>query len=303
MKHFDSLLKATLGIALCALPLGATGCLPSLNDPDYGPLNSQFPVSDIFSPSGFMGDGAKPGYLTVDFEESHCKQPRPAGHQGRCYTFTYYMDPTAKLMWAGAYWVFPTNSWGVRPGYAFDATKFQQVRFYAAVETPAPGTMNTGGNIFLNSIAGGIKGGGFYGPPCPTINHYTTDAKFNEMGQLDPNGTITKNVACEHDDGFRAEEDFTIGKDVGPDYKQFHIPVANAIANATDPMTGAPKIPDELIGAFAWSMAFPNDSCICSIHVDSNAECVDTGGVLTCPQPVKIYLDDIVWDTAPPPTP
>src|SRR5262245_34820179 len=122
MRYRDLLLKATLWIALLALPVGATGCLPSLNDPDFGPLNQTFAVSDIFSPSGFMGDGAKPGYLTVEFEESKCKQPRPPGAQGRCYTFTYFMDPTTVMMWAGAYWVYPTNSWGVRPGYAFDAT-------------------------------------------------------------------------------------------------------------------------------------------------------------------------------------
>src|SRR4051812_23912395 len=117
MKNRDWLSKALLGIASLALPLMTAGCVPQLDDPDYGPLTSTFAVSDIFSPSGFMGDGANPGYLTVDFHQENCKQPRPVGAQGNCYTFTYYMDPKANLNWAGVYWVFPTNSWGARPGY------------------------------------------------------------------------------------------------------------------------------------------------------------------------------------------
>ena len=305
MKH-HWLLKTTLRMALGMLPLAAAGCLPSLNDPDFGPLTSTFAVSDIFSPSGFMGDGAKPGYLTVDFQEANCKQPRPAGAQGRCYSFTYFMDPTSNNPWAGVYWVFPTNSWGVRPGYAFQAANFKQVRFYAAVEMPPQNTMNMGTTINLNSIAGGIKGNGFYGPTCPTVNDHTVVAKVNEMGQLDPNGMFTANVPCEHDDGFRAENDFPIPAAVTSEYKQFHVDLTTAIAAATDPITGAPRLPDEIVGAFAWSLAFPNDSCVCSKQLPdgNNSHCLDMGGTLNCPQPVKIYLDDIVWDTtAPPPTP
>jgi hypothetical protein len=48
-------------------------------------------------------------------------------------------------------------------------------------------------------------------------------------------------------------------------------------------------------------MHFPDDSCTCSIKESSAIACVDSGGVLNCPQPVKIYIDDIVWDVAPPP--
>jgi hypothetical protein len=267
MEARDWFRIALVGFASIALPLGAAGCVPTLNDPPALPLTSTFAVSDIFSPSGFMGDGANPGYLTVDFD--HCKEPRPAGAQGRCYTFTYYADGTKKLYWAGVFWVFPTNSWGARPGYAIDSARFQQVRFYAALEMPTPITKDGGGNTYLNGIAGKINGGGFYGDPCTSINQ---------------NG-------CEHQDKIRAEEVFQIGTDVGPDYKQFRIPLA-----------GQP-VAEELIGAFAWSMDFPNDSCSCSVAGVPAAQCTDMGGKVNCPTPVKIYIDDIVWDTAPLPTP
>jgi hypothetical protein len=296
MKNCDWLLKATLGIAACA----AVGCMPSINQPDYGPLNSAFAVSDFFSPSGFMGDGANPGFLTVDFGSGageRCKQPRPPGAQGNCYSFTYFMDGEHDLRWAGAYWVFPTNSWGSRPGYAFDATKFTHVRFYAALDTPQPATADGGGTTFFNAIAGGINGKGFYGPPCKSVHdHYATDA----TGQLilDMNGKPTR---CEHDDTFRAEEIFQIGTDIGPDYKQFRIPLTLPIMNA---MVTTGKLPDEIVGAFAWSIPFPSDSCTCNgMGGISAPNCRAMQGKVDCPFPVKVYIDDIVWETAPLPTP
>jgi len=259
MNNRGWLSKALSGL-LAVGAVAAAGCAPSLNDPDYGPLTTTFAVSDYFAPSGFMGDGANPGYLTVDFKESNCKQPRPPNAQGRCYTFTYYCDPNGNMFWAGAYWVYPTNSWGARPGYVVDSTKFQQVRFWAALDLPNVITAAGGGNTFFNAIAGGINGKGFYGP-------------------------------AEHDDAFRAEEDFTVGTDVTSDFKQYHVSLANQPAF------------HEVIGAFAWSMPFPTDSCTCSVQVTSPLECVANGGKLNCPTPVTVHLDDIVWDTAPPPTP
>jgi hypothetical protein len=266
MKNRDWLLKALSGLAVVALPFAAVGCSPSLNDPDYGPLTSTFPVSDIFSPSGFMGDGANPGYLTVDFDESHCKQPRPLRAMGRCYTFTYFADPKPDMPWAGAYWVFPTNSWGSRPGYAIDGSKFQQVRFSAALDMPTPPTKNVGGTPLFNGVAGGIDGQGFYGPACDNIDQH----------------------GCTHSDTIKVVKSFHIGTEIGSDFQQFHMPLAGMTAN-------------ELVGAFAWSMDFPNDSCTCSVPVSSPAVCSAMGGQRTCPSPVIVHIDDIVWDTAPPP--
>jgi hypothetical protein len=275
MKNRDWLSKALLLMAVGGNVLATAGCVPQLNDPDYGPLTSTFAVSDYFAPSGFMGDGANPGYLTVDFDEAHCKQPRPAGHQGRCYTFTYYMDPKDSNPWAGVYWVYPTNSWGARPGYAIDSTKFHQVRFSAAVEVPTPNTKGGNPSLF-NGLTGGIFANGFYTKK--------TDA-----------GVVTQ---MEHDDVIKAGTSVTIGKELGSDWKQINIPLVNQ-----DPAT-------ELIGAFAWSMDFPSDSCTCSIPGIKVLSCTSGMdpdgnpipiGTVNCPTPVTVHIDDIVWDTNPPP--
>jgi hypothetical protein len=239
--------------------VAAGGCLPQLNDPDRGPLTSTFAVSDYFTPSGFMGDGAIEGYLTLDAaapNDPGCLQPRPVGARGNCYAFTYYANPNAQKAWAGVYWVFPANSWGSRPGYAIDSTKFKQLSFYAAVDSPTP-TTNSGGIFsFFNGIAGGINDG----------------------------------VMGHHKDVIDTEGNFQFGTDIGPQMKQFHVDLSNQSA-AT-----------ELIGAFAWSVDFPSDSCSCSLASHSAVDCKASGGTLTCPTPLKIYLDDIVWDTNPIPT-
>ena len=260
MSHPLSLRRTWL-TGLGVLLLGAAGCLPSLNDPDHGPLVSTFAVSDVFTPSGFMGDGAREGFLSIEVNSSNCK-PRPPGAHGNCYVFTYYMDASnPQTAWAGVYWVFPANSWGSFPGYAIDSANFHQVHFYAAVETPAGNTRNGGGYCFLNGIAGNIHAGN-YG-------------------------------ASEHDDVISAMGNFRLGGAVTSDFQStpFTISLDNQM-----PAT-------ELIGAFAWSIDFPTDTCSCSIPGNSTTECASNMGVLSCPTPVRIYLDDIVWDTTPLPAP
>jgi hypothetical protein len=114
--------------------LGVAGCLPS-SPPDRGPLTETFAVSDYYTPSGFMGDGANFRHLYADIGEN-CA-PRPANARGDCFTFTYYKDasPTG-VGWAGAFWVFPGNNWGSRPGHAIDTTKFHSIHYWAAIEYP-----------------------------------------------------------------------------------------------------------------------------------------------------------------------
>src|SRR5258708_387357 len=106
----------SLGLAVISSAL-AGGCVPTLHTPDPAPLSPTFAVSDIYSPSGFMGEGASFGQLQMSDPGTNCKLPRPDGARGYCYTFTYYKghDPDH---WAGVYWVFPTNSWGYFPGHA-----------------------------------------------------------------------------------------------------------------------------------------------------------------------------------------
>ena len=118
-----------------AFALGATGCLPSIDNLDKGPLDNTFAVSDYYSSSGFMGDGANFRHLYQDVGEN-CA-PRPANARGNCFTFTYYKDTTPTgVGWAGVFWVFPGNNWGSRPGHAIDMTKFHSIHYWASIEYP-----------------------------------------------------------------------------------------------------------------------------------------------------------------------
>lgn len=100
---------ATLLVALTTM-----GCGPSdeTDRANAGPIVGPFIVSDFYTPSGFMGDGAVPGRLTVDINRN-CRMPRPVGAQGDCYRFTYRPNT---VKWAGVFWVSPANNWGTVPG-------------------------------------------------------------------------------------------------------------------------------------------------------------------------------------------
>ncbi len=97
---------------LLALPLAACGPSDEADRAKAGPIEGPFVVSQFFTPSGLMGDGAVPGRLTVDINKN-CKVPRPAGAQGDCYRYLYKVGD---IKWSGAYWVFPANNWGTAPG-------------------------------------------------------------------------------------------------------------------------------------------------------------------------------------------
>jgi hypothetical protein len=118
-----------------AMALGAAGCLPSVDNIDTGPLTDTFAVTDYYTPSGFMGDGANFRHLYADVGQN-CA-PRPANARGNCVTFTYFKDTSPNAPgWAGAFWVFPANNWGSRPGHAIDTTKFHSIHYFASIEYP-----------------------------------------------------------------------------------------------------------------------------------------------------------------------
>jgi hypothetical protein len=97
---------------LSALPLLACGPSAEEDRAKAGPIVGPFVVSNFYTPSGFMGDGAVPNRLTVDINRN-CREPRPPGAQGDCYRFTYR---PGDVKWAGAFWVAPANNWGTEPG-------------------------------------------------------------------------------------------------------------------------------------------------------------------------------------------
>jgi hypothetical protein len=243
----------------------AAGCAPSPKSDDTGPLTETFAVSDYFTPSGYMGDGMFFGHLVGKVNEG-CKK-RPAGARGNCYVFTYFTTPNNTNPWAGVYWVFPSNNWGIEPGRAVDTTKFQQVRFSAAVEAPTPFKDVRGADGFLTTFAGAVDPMGVY----DTIG-----------GQVGDAGTIKG--AMDHVDAFRLSHDAQVGPEVGTELTTFHVPITDRERTAdcanpkADCVNGAASA---LIGGFGFSIPYPMTT--------------DPTGT----RPVKIYLDDIVWDSEP----
>jgi hypothetical protein len=240
------------GIALL-LGAAAVGCMPSPKELDTGPLESSFAVSDYFTPTGFIGDGLTPGSLGAQVDQG-CK-PRPTGARGHCYVFTYRMPLASTNPFAGLFWLFPTDNWGSNPGRAVDTTKFQQIRFFAAVEAPTPTQLN-GNDLILTTHAGGI----------------------DPSGLNDPNRT--------HADAFTLDAGARVGADVGPTLKAFHMPITDFARTAFCDNPNALCVngaAGAVIGAFAWGLTYPLDA--------------DPTGAT----PVKLYLDDIVWDTEPAP--
>jgi hypothetical protein len=211
----------------------AVRCLP--NSPlDTGPLSDTFAVSDYYTPSGFMGDGANFRHLYADIGQN-CA-PRPPNARGQCFTFTYFKDTTPTgVGWAGAFWTFPANNWGSRPGHAIDTTKFHSIHYWASIEYP----------------------------PEPDAD--------KAMGIVPDNPNVVYGIQ----NGNGPNSDVISGKIFPPmssDMKEYWVPFPDINPVTTD---------DSLIGAFAWSIAFPS-------YADPN-------------DPLKIHFDDIVWDTAEPP--
>jgi hypothetical protein len=278
--------KTALSFSLCCVlvALGAVsaGCQPSLTY-DNSPLSQTFAVSDIYTPSGYMGDGEFFGKLVGKTNEG-CK-PRPPNARGNCYVFTYFPNTVDQDPWAGVYWTFPANNWGDTPGHAIHSGNFQQISFYAAVVGPNPYTFN-GAPQFFNGLTGNIN----------------------------PNGGFTSRGGLDHADAVYAATAAQVGTDITGDLKQFHIPLTDlskgqlcyspgaAFAPNCETVTNSMgmqiSVADDLIGAFAWSVHYPSDQVKCSV---STSPCPTSKFVN--PPPVTIYLDDIVWDTEPAPTP
>jgi hypothetical protein len=249
-------------LAMGCLASVAAGCLPSLEQTDTGPLMETFAVSDYFSPSGYMGDGMSFGQLQGQVNQG-CKK-RPEGARGNCYVFTYWTTPDNKNPWAGVYWVFPSNNWGSIGGRAVDTTKFQQVRFSAAVEGPTPYVDKMGGDGFLSTFAG----------------------KLDPMGHFNTLGETTIPGISDHIDAFALNRDEQVGPEVGAEMKTFHLPITQDVRgwNCSNPKAQCVNgVANSVIGGFGFSIPYPATT-------DPSGKTI-----------VKIFLDDIVWDTEPPP--
>lgn len=297
-------------VAFCfaagALALGTAGCLPSIEDLDQGPLTETFAVSDVFTPSGFMGDGQHFGLL-VGYTNERCK-PRAGMGRGNCYAFTYYPNNVDEDPWAGVYWVFPANSWGSTYGHAIDSTKFKRVSFYAAIEGPTPWTVGGQPQKF-NGLAGRINPNGFYSDPMRAHPGPDYQDAIDAYVGVDVN-TGVNDINANMQKYQIALTDFNkgIGCVLPPTAEQLadpkFIPQKENCMEVDDPATPGAKIrvANDLIGAFAWSVHYPTDHTQCKPPPDASMPadwCHNDrhSSQFINPPPVTIYLDDIVWET------
>lgn len=122
-----ALRSSSLGILLLLVFVSwlPAGCVSDGSDDvlQAGPIDRPFfAVSDVFTPSGHMGDGQVAGFVTM-FVDENCKE-RPlklkadgtSSTFGSCYNFDY---EAGNINWAGAYWVYPSNNWGTERGRLF----------------------------------------------------------------------------------------------------------------------------------------------------------------------------------------
>ncbi len=126
------------------------------NPPDMtAPATLPFAVDDEYAASGYMGDGATVGVVTMlpakTTDSQDCNGNRSSATAlGVCHTITYVplaaTATPAPAGWAGVYWQYPANNWGTKPGFAIPpgATK---VSFWARGDA---------GGELVGFIAGGI---------------------------------------------------------------------------------------------------------------------------------------------------
>jgi hypothetical protein len=77
-----------------------------------------FAVDDLFSASGYFGDGASPNAIV---DSAGCKS-RAGSRLGKCHKFTW-TPITPATSYAGIYWQYPANNWGTTslPGQTLPA--------------------------------------------------------------------------------------------------------------------------------------------------------------------------------------
>jgi hypothetical protein len=127
---------------------GAPGDMTSV------PSGLPFVVDQVFISSGFMGDGEKPGAVTMVpakmGDSTDCMGMRNPGAFGNCHAVSYAPPAAGGMGWAGVYWQYPSNNWGTKPGYAIPPGA-KKVTFQA---------MGKKGGEKVTFLAGGIINSG-----------------------------------------------------------------------------------------------------------------------------------------------
>jgi hypothetical protein len=139
----------------------------SSGSPPSGPLTIPFVVSDVFVPSGFMGDAPTDfNAIKMSADPTQCLA-RQAGAKGACYKITW--TPTrvadASTAWVGVYWQYPSNNWGAKAGKPVNAGA-TKVTFSAA---------GAAGQEEVEFLVGGVNASG--GPGLTYADTFTARTK------------------------------------------------------------------------------------------------------------------------------
>lgn len=157
-------------VAACSSASAPPNMMPSPNDlampPSGGhepadmammPTGNMLPfvVDTVFVSSGYMGDGAMAGTITMvpakTGDSTDCNGMRASSSSaGSCHAVTYAPPASGGMGWGGVYWQYPANNWGMKAGFALPAGA-KKVTFQAKGKS---------GGEKVTFLAGGIIGAG-----------------------------------------------------------------------------------------------------------------------------------------------
>ncbi len=145
---------------------GGNGSPPDMAMAATGPT-LPFVVDTVFVSSGFMGDGATAGTITMtpakSGDSTDCNGMRSSTTaSGSCHVVTYAPPASGGMGWGGVYWQYPANNWGTKAGFAVPAGA-KKVTFQARGQN---------GGEKVTFLAGGIIGAG--NPYTDSIKATTT---------------------------------------------------------------------------------------------------------------------------------
>jgi len=165
-------LGVAVGVAACSSTVAPAPMTPAVNDMAMAtgtggnhpaedmamaPSGAMLPfvVDTVFVSSGFMGDGATAGTITMvpakSGDSTDCNGMRASTTAaGSCHAITYAPPASGGMGWGGVYWQYPANNWGTKAGFSVPAGA-KKVVFQAR---------GLVGGEKVTFLAGGIQGAG-----------------------------------------------------------------------------------------------------------------------------------------------
>lgn len=125
MKRIDSFVVT---VCLVALILGGYKTEAAEGDKPLDPNKVTVAIGDVFSPTGWMGDG-EDGKTYIDFDGA-CKAEPHSGPFCVAVKYTF-----GQKEWAGVYWQNRADNWGDYPGNDYSLLNLRKLTFWARGKT------------------------------------------------------------------------------------------------------------------------------------------------------------------------